>query len=71
MTESPPTDQAVPVPVDAQLFRVADAVCAEHDLIAPVPIYAAQSGDVVVHDGSKVGTYLGGGMMRRQSGSPE
>jgi hypothetical protein len=41
MTESPPTDRAVAVPVDAQLFRVADAVCAEHDLIAPVPIYAA------------------------------
>lgn len=64
------SDQVVPVPVDAQFFRVADAVRTDHDLIAPVPIYAAQAGDVVVHAGSKVGIYLGGGTMRRQSDNP-
>lgn len=34
------------------------------DPIAPVSLMAAQPGDLVVHAGSKVGIYVGGGKMR-------
>lgn len=34
------------------------------DPIAPVSLMAAQPGDLVVHAGSKVGIYVGGGRMR-------
>ncbi|GAB4987768.1 hypothetical protein MAHJHV61_32930 [Mycobacterium avium subsp. hominissuis] len=68
MTDATPPERVVHVPADAQFFRVADAVCDDgEDLIAPVPIFAAQRGDVVVHGGLKVGIYLGGGTMRQQS----
>lgn len=64
------SDQVVPVPDDAQFFLVADAAHATNALIAPLSIHAAQPGDVVVHAGSKAGTYLGSGRMRRQSDTP-
>lgn len=52
-------DQAVPIPDDAQFLRVAGEVRESGGLIAPVPIHAAQPGDVVVLSDQRVGTYLG------------
>ena len=71
ITEATPPEQPVAVPTDAEFFRVADAVDDGEDLLAPVSIYAAQRGDVVVYGGSKVGTYLGDGTMRRQIDDPQ
>ncbi|SIE27081.1 hypothetical protein [Mycobacteroides abscessus] len=55
----------VAVPADAEFFHVADAAGGSHP-IAPVSLMAAQPGDLVVHAGSQVGIYVGGGKMRQQ-----
>lgn len=70
MTQSVGGDDDVFVPADAEFFHVADAARAGGDPIAPVSIMAAQPGDLVVHAGSQVGIYLGGGKMRRQQDRP-
>lgn len=56
----------VAVPVDAEFFHVADVAGGGGDPIAPVSLMAAQPGELVVHAGSQVGIYVGGGKMRQQ-----
>lgn len=60
----------VAVPPDAKFFHVADAAGGGGDPIAPVSLMAAQPGDLVVHAGSQVGIYVGGGKMRQQHDRP-
>lgn len=63
-------EEVADVPFDAEFFRVADVASEGNDPIVPVSIGDAQPGDVVVHSGSRVGIYLGGGKMRRPANDP-
>lgn len=60
-------DDEVGVPANAEFFHIADVARDGDDAIVPVSIMAAQPGDLVVHAGSQVGIYAGGGKMRRQT----